>query len=365
MDIILGSFRIYESIFVFQTLSSQMSIHAKISSEAEKKLQVQHKRSRILSGVIACLSLILIAGILSLFALPMMLIETPTIVTYSATLEEEPDLQEKKVVQKPERNPSAPAQNMAKVIAANTTAPTSIPVPDVAVAEPSLHFGDDVDFGQGWGDDEMGTTGGLFGRQITSKNLGVVLDISGSAHRHLDKAINEIDNNFPKAHIILVVGCGMSDGKGALGGGGGKVPGKPRIVPYKNIDSEKEYNSLTRSAPGQLELFLNRLDEKRSKELRRYFKERDNLYALYGADIHGANFAFDFLLDINVDTIYWFADFADRINEKIIEDVTQKLLRNRVTVISHNFLGRPVGKLATEMTEKTGGQTIETIPGQE
>ncbi len=328
-------------------------------------MQAQQRRSRILSALITCLSILLITGILSLFALPMLLIETPTIVTYSTTLEKETDLDQKKVVQQKQRNPSAPAQNIAKVIAANTPAPVSIPVPDTVVSEPSMYFGDDVDFGQGWSDEGTGTTASLFGRQVTAKNLGVILDISGSAHRHLDKAITEIDNNFPSAHIILVVGCGMSDGKGAIGGGGGKVPGKPRIIPYKKRDSEKQYNTLTRSAPRQMEGFYRRVGAERAKELRKYFDTRDNLYALYGADILGTNFAFEFLLDLNVDTIYWFADFADRIDPKTIEDLTKQILRNRVTVISHNFLGRSVGKLATEMTEKTGGYTIETIPGEE
>jgi len=295
----------------------------------------------------------------------MLLIETPTIITYSATFDEETDLEQKKVVQWVQRNPSAPAQSIANVIAANTPAQVSIPVPEIAVSEPSLHFGDDLDFGQGWSDEGTGASGSLFGRQVTAKNLGVILDISGSAHSHLDKVITEIDKNFPLAHIILVVGCGMSDGEGAIGGGGGKVPGKPRIIPYKKRDSEKPYNTLERSAPGQMESFYRRVGGERAKELRKHFDERDNLYALYGADILGTNFAFKYLLDLNVDTIYWFADFADHIDPKIIEDLTKQILRNRVTVISHNFLGIAVGKLATEMAEKTGGYTIETIPGEE
>lgn len=342
-----------------------MSIHAKISSETVKKIQLQQKWSWILSVIMACLTLILIVGILSLFALQMVVKDTPTIVTYSATSDEEQEIQKKKVKQNVQRKPSAPAQNIAKAIAVDTPAPTAIPVPDVVVSEPSADFGDDGDFGQGWSEGRSGTTGGLFGVQVTSGNLGVVLDVSGSAHRHLDKTIAEIDKNFPAAHMVLVVGCGMSDGKGAIGGGGGKVPGKPRVVTYKNIDSEKEYNSLARSAPAQLEDFFRKTGEKRSKELRRYFKNRDNLYVLYGGDIHAANFAFEFVLDVNVDTIYWFADFADRIDADTIGDLTKKLRRNGVPVIAHNFLGKPVGKLAKEMAEKTGGQTIEIVPGQE
>lgn len=170
-----------------------MSIHVKITSAAAKRLQLQQRRSRILSIVIACLSLILIAGIMSLFALPMLMTETPTIITYSATLDEEQNLQEKKVVLETHRKPSAPAQNMAKVIAANTEAPTAIPVPDIEVTEPSINYGDDDDFGQGWGDD-AGFGGGsatFFGQQVKAQRIVYVIDYSHSMLGQREKLMRE------------------------------------------------------------------------------------------------------------------------------------------------------------------------------
>ncbi len=341
-----------------------MSIHAKLSPEAAKRLQVQRRRSQVLSIVIACLSLILVAGVLSIFALQVMVKEPPVIVTYSVSMDEEKEVQKKKMPQKVQRKPSSPAPNNTKVIAAAISAPMAIPVPDVSMPEQSIDFGADGDFGQGWSEGTKGTTGGLFGLQVTSSNLGVVLDVSGSAHKHLDKTIAEIDKNFPTAHMVLVVGCGMSDGKGAFAGGGGKVPGKPRVVAYRDIESEKQYNSLKRSVPGQLEDFFKKTGEKRSKELRRYFEKRENLYVLYGGDILAANFAFDYVMERNVDTIYWFADFADNINGNTVDDLGKRLQRNGIKVIAHNFLGKPVAPKVKEMAEKTGGQTIEIIPGK-
>lgn len=325
------------------------------------------KQERISAVMVAVLIHALILVGLGLWGLGVLETEKPDIEARIAPSTE--NTVERRTVQTEtlQRRPSSPSQS-AKLIAA-AIPESAVFVPEVTFETDSLDIGTSANLGMGFGisgiGDGQGTSGTLFGRQVRSKNLGVILDISGSAHSHLDKAIAEIDKSFPMAHIILVVGCGMSDGKGAINGGGGKVPGKPRIIPYENIDSEKEYNSLARSAPAQLELFFRKAGDKRSKELRKYFKDRDNLYALYGADIHGANFAFDFLLELNVDTVYWFADFADRIDPKTIESLTKKLERSSVTVISHNFTGKPVGKLATEMTEKTGGQTIESIPGEE
>lgn len=56
--------------------------------------------------------------------------------------------------------PSSPGSSMARVIAANTPSPTSVPVPSVMVAEPSLDFGVGDDFGDGWGAESLGGGGG-------------------------------------------------------------------------------------------------------------------------------------------------------------------------------------------------------------
>jgi hypothetical protein len=265
-----------------------------------------------------------------------------------------------------QRNESTPPPRPPTIVV-NNPSELNIPTLDIDVnVDSSSVFGRSAGgFGGGiQGVREMAITADMFGAQITATNLGVVLDVSGSAHAHLDKAIAEIDKNFPTAYMILVVGCGMSDGTRAKAGGGGKVPGLPRVVAYSRSDSEKEYNSLDRSVPAQLGKFFSKIGEKRGKEVRRYFERRDNLFSLYGGDIHAANFAFDYLLKQNVDTIYWFADFADKIDQPIIEDLTKDLRRKRVKVIAHNFLGKPVQQQVKEMTQTTGGMTIEVIPGQ-
>jgi len=163
-----------------------MSLHAQLSEKAILLLRRQEKKSRILSAVIACLVILLIAGILALFAIPMMLQDTPTIVTYSAELNEDREIEEKKVVQQTQRRPSAPAQNMAKVIAANTASPTAIPVPDIPLSEPSMHFGDDMDFGQGWADNTGTGGGGAFGATTSDSGglPGYLYDHKQDANRN-------------------------------------------------------------------------------------------------------------------------------------------------------------------------------------
>jgi len=147
-----------------------MSIHAQLSPEALARLQQQRRNSTISSLVVSILAVVLIALILGIFLLPNIVKETPVIVTYASSLDEETKVEEKKVTTKVMRKPSSPSSSMAKVIAANTQSPTAVPVPDQLTNAPSLDFGDGDDFGAGWGDgDGSGGGGGFSGIPATMK----------------------------------------------------------------------------------------------------------------------------------------------------------------------------------------------------
>jgi hypothetical protein len=139
-----------------------MSIHAQLSPEAQAALHRQRRNSTISSLVIATLAIVLIFTVLGLFLLENYSRVAPTIVTYAATLEEEQQVDERKVTTQIQRKPSSPSSAQAKVIAASTASPTAIPVPEVEVVTPSAQFGDTDDFGTGWGDDS-GFGGGFAG----------------------------------------------------------------------------------------------------------------------------------------------------------------------------------------------------------
>ena len=147
-----------------------MSIHAQLSPEALARLQQQRRNSTISSFVVSILAVVLVALILGIFLLPNIVKETPVIVTYASSLDEETKVEEKKVTTKVMRKPSSPSSSMAKVIAANTQSPTAVPVPDQLTNAPSLDFGDGDDFGAGWGDaDGSGGGGGFEGIPATMK----------------------------------------------------------------------------------------------------------------------------------------------------------------------------------------------------
>jgi hypothetical protein len=140
-----------------------MSLHAKLSPEAQARLEQQRRMSTVSSIVISLLFIVLVALILAFVFLPSYNKETPVIVTYTGNTDDDQQIEEKKLTNSVQRKPSAPASSRAKVIAANTTSPTAVPVPDVDVPQPTTDFGDGDDFGEGWGSGGDGGGGGGFG----------------------------------------------------------------------------------------------------------------------------------------------------------------------------------------------------------
>ena len=131
-----------------------MSLHAQLSPEAAARLRAQQRTSTITSIIISILSVVLIGILLLWILLPTVETFTPEIVSYQAGADEEKKVTKREMTRAVERKPAAPSSSMAKVIAANTTSLTSVPIPDVDTPDPSADFGDGNDFGDGWGTGE-------------------------------------------------------------------------------------------------------------------------------------------------------------------------------------------------------------------
>ncbi|MFT6863940.1 MAG: hypothetical protein ACJAVK_002502 [Akkermansiaceae bacterium] len=145
-----------------------MSLHAQLSPEAQARLSAQKRTSTITSLIIALLLMVLVGVVLMIIAMNLNTKIIPQLVSYNGSPESEDNLKQKKVQTQIERKPAAPSSSMSKVIAAQTTSPTAIPVPEIDVPEPSTDFGDGNDFGDGWGDGDGSGSGGGFGNIPTA-----------------------------------------------------------------------------------------------------------------------------------------------------------------------------------------------------
>jgi len=139
-----------------------MSLHAQLSPEAQARLSSQRRTSTITSLIIALLMMVLLGVILLIITMALNSKEIPQIVSYSGTLDADNNMKQKKVQTQVERKPAAPSSSMSKIIAANTSSPTAVPVPEIDVPMVNTEFGDGNDFGDGWGDGSGTGTGGGF-----------------------------------------------------------------------------------------------------------------------------------------------------------------------------------------------------------
>ncbi|MDR0532503.1 MAG: hypothetical protein LBH01_00955 [Verrucomicrobiales bacterium] len=194
------------------------------------------------------------------------------------------------------------------------------------------------------------TVGNLFNTRIESAKLGVLLDVSSSAHRYLPLVVSEIERNFSDTVIILTYGCGM----------------------YEKVSSDsmniKEFNRCKPGISGDKNTLGQIAKAAANSEvgnLMKQFQTRRNIYVLCAEDCGHTYYGFKKLLEEKVDTIYWFADFRDKISNRLADKLVKDLNQNGIKVIAHNFSGKPVPEEGEKIALATGGSTIAKIPGNQ
>jgi len=161
-----------------------MSLHAN-NTETEAQVHRQRVTSTVASFVIGTLVVALLMLIMALILLSPIFQETPTIVTYQSSSSQDDKPNQQKRLSQQRSKPSAPSSAMSRVIAANTTSPMAVPVPEIDVEVVSDAFGMGDDFGDGWGfgDGGDGWGGGgttFFQQKVRAQRIAYVIDYSAS-----------------------------------------------------------------------------------------------------------------------------------------------------------------------------------------
>jgi hypothetical protein len=216
---------------------------------------------------------------------------------------------------------------------------------------------------QAGGGGAMGKMGGtrmamIFGKKIQANKLGVILDVSSSAHPHLAGAIDEIQKGFADATMILYPGCGLTE----VAGKSGHVIRKYSMIAKKEFRSDpgasttanflvdalkiEEFNKMVKRPSLKETLFVSWYEEKGNDG-----KPEGDYNKLIGQ----TQIAFEELLKRRVDAIYWFSDFEDKVTPQMADRLTNELIGKHVKLYLHNFAGLYINPTVTEMAEKTGG----------
>ena len=202
-----------------------------------------------------------------------------------------------------------------------------------------------------------GTAGGtrsamIFGRRIMASRLGVILDVSGSAHPHLAGAVDEIQRGFSDAILILYPGCGITQ----FDGTSEHEIRKFSSIPRTEINEDADYFTTASQISSALKIsefaqMTSRASVKETLFVSWYAPKSGSSAKLIGR----TQVAFDDLMKRGVDTIYWFSDFADAVDPRVVERLTSDLRAKRIKLHLHNFAGTDIDPVVRELAEKTGG----------
>ncbi|MEM6885731.1 MAG: hypothetical protein AAF571_11915 [Verrucomicrobiota bacterium] len=270
------------------------------------------------------------------------------------------------------------AMSSSDLIIANTAAPALTP----SLTKPLLSVGTDTgtrivtrtnttNRGNSRGPGSP-RTANIFGRTVSAANFGAVLDISYSTHGTIDAAVDEIKGGFPDAILVLAPGCEMSPKKkGEVLKGREfekdikdyKYDGKEDVI--KHYYSAAFLETLLRKNSNFKKLWERSMRDDRGYVMQ---MELSDTYSDYQGDLAvgglgGMELAFEFLVDQGCDVIYWMADFDDKIDKNMAQDVIKLLARGDVKLIQHDFNGatdndKKNRTIMQEMVSKTDGQSI-------
>lgn len=169
-----------------------MSFHARLSPEAEAKIQEQRRNSTILSIIISLLGIALLGLILYAISIAIESKNNEEIVSYVGNSENPEDVQKPELTSEVKQNPSSPSANLSRVIATATPSAVSIPNPEIVVEDVAITMGDGNDFGSGWGSGGDGDGGGgggfsAFGRANAGGLVGRYYDLKQDNKKKLNR----------------------------------------------------------------------------------------------------------------------------------------------------------------------------------
>ncbi|MEM6822900.1 MAG: hypothetical protein AAF558_13290, partial [Verrucomicrobiota bacterium] len=211
--------------------------------------------------------------------------------------------------------------------------------------------------------------GNVFGQQIEASELGVLLDISNSTHEFIHIAVKEINKNFPEATIVLGPGCGIySRNSGQV------LEAQVSETQYwkmKNVEWNAKQWDLKQTGLNQ-HLFLRKLlsENKTFKRLYKKAKRQNRMYVLNGLNRNGEGFGatvntvrtahigLEFLMERERDAVYWFADFADPMEESKRKGLIAAFKEREIKVYQHCIGPLPADHRRLVFSTETGGELI-------
>jgi hypothetical protein len=217
-------------------------------------------------------------------------------------------------------------------------------------------------FGNGLGEGSggmraVGAT--LFGLQMEdTKKVAVVMDVSRSMTSYLPIVAKELDKLATRGPLILYFGCGL------------RTEPKNRSISDKVfLANGKIFDRFWQNWQGNAPLNIKPEEQKKliydpeaEMPLTAIHKQMSNRLDTYFIDFNGIQFAQTALLCKEVrdaDTIYWFADFQDKVDDEMMKEVLRQLKSRKQKLYLHaTMAGKSYEAIRDKVCLPSGGKAI-------
>jgi len=198
----------------------------------------------------------------------------------------------------------------------------------------------------------------MFGMELKdTRKIAVVMDVSRSMTRYLPFVARELDRIARQSVLVLYFGCGLTTPRGEVDDRVRKTEGEDFATFWQHWEGKASLK-MTPEERSRL-----KFDPNAPMPLEDIYKKMAGRPNTYFIDFNGIHYAWTALMSHEVmeaDTIYWFADFQDKVDEPQMEVVRKKLkLRKQKLYIHASTRGRFFEHVKEGLVVPLGGQVIE------
>lgn len=199
----------------------------------------------------------------------------------------------------------------------------------------------------------------MFGKELKdTRKMAVVMDVSRSMTKFLPIVARELDKVARGSPLILYFGCGLKTPPKNLEDKVRKVsdPGFNKFWQY--WEGKNDMKALRSEYPNL------KFDPALPMPLEPIYQQMIKRPNTYFIDFNGITYTSPALMCKEVmeaDTIYWFSDFMDAVDESHIADVKKKLKTRKQKLYMHASVhGRSFEKVRDLLVLPLGGEVIDT-----
>ncbi len=216
-------------------------------------------------------------------------------------------------------------------------------------------------FGSGTG---MGAMSGrtfkplmMFGKELKdTRKMAVVMDVSRSMTKFLPLVTKELDKVAFGSPLVLYFGCGL-------------MPPPKQLDDEINPVSSDKFRAFWQAWEGKTSLKLSaeerkniRYDPAKPMPLEDIFNLMTNRRNTWFVEFNGITYASSALMSKEVmeaDTIYWFADFMDKVDSDQMKLILKTLKKRKQKLYIHaSREGRSFAQVRDELVIPSGGEVI-------